>query len=246
MDLVRRIAYSLHRRLRVDTVDVEELQADGFEALVRAVRDYDPSKGPLIAYIVLRCRGAMIDGLRQRMLITRSDHAKGVAEPVLVSLEQSVGEDLRIEDQLADPDATTAEDVIEHVNSVAASEALPRELAALPKRYQRILRARFLLRRTQKEVAAAEGVSPSRIEQIERRSRRRLQRIPEIAEETPLTKKELKVLRLAAEGASADETARRLRKACDTVKTQRRAIIAKLRARNMINAVAIAYKRGLL
>jgi RNA polymerase sigma factor (sigma-70 family) len=246
MHLVRRVAYSLHRRLRVDTVDVEELQADGFEALVRAVRDYDPAKGPLIAYIVLRCRFAMIDGLRKRMLISRSDHAKGVAEPVVVSLEQSVGEDLRIEDQLADPDATTAEDVIERLNSAAPSEALPREFAVLPRRYQRILRARFLLHRTQREVAAAEGVSSSRIGQIEKRSRRRLQRVPEIAEQTPLTKKELKVLRLASEGASADETARRLRKALETVKTQRRAIIAKLRARNMINAVAIAHKRGLL
>ena len=57
---------------------------------------------------------------------------------------------------------------------------------------------------------------------------------------------ELKVLRLAAEGASSEETARRLRKASETVKSQRRAIIAKLRARNIINAVAIGYQRGLL
>ena len=53
-------------------------------------------------------------------------------------------------------------------------------------------------------------------------------------------------LRLAAEGASTEETARRLRKASETVKSQRRAIIAKLRARNIINAVAIGYQRGLL
>jgi RNA polymerase sigma factor (sigma-70 family) len=244
MDVVRRVSYSLRHRLPTEAVDLEELQADGFEALVRASRDYDRSKGPLIPYLVLRCRGAMIDGMRQRMLTSRSDRRRGIEEPVLVSLQQNVGDDRRVEDQLADPDATTAEDVIERVNAQANSE-LARELAALPRRYQRILRARFIQRRSRRDVAAAEGVSPSRIDQIERKSRRRLQHRPERGEK-PLTKKELKVLRLAAEGASIGETAKQLRKAHDTVKTQRHAVITKLRARNMINAVAIAYERGLL
>ena len=70
--------------------------------------------------------------------------------------------------------------------------------------------------------------------------------LDEDPEDEPLTEKELKVLRLAAEGATSAETARRLRKARETVKSQRRTVIAKLRARNMLNAVAIGYKRGLL
>jgi DNA-binding NarL/FixJ family response regulator len=142
---------------------------------------------------------------------------------------------------LADPDATTAEDVIERISATA----LGRELTALPKRYQRILRARFVLRRSQRAVASAEGVSSGRISQIEARIRDRLQPVAEVAEE-PLTTRELKVLRLAADGASTDETAKRLRKACDTVKDHRHAIIAKLQARNMVNAVSIGYRRGLL
>jgi RNA polymerase sigma factor (sigma-70 family) len=245
MEVVRRVARSLRRRLPPELVDLEELQADGFEALVRATRDYDPSKGPIVPYVVLRSRGAMIDGLRRRMLISKADRAQGVKEPVMVSLEQPIGDDLRVEDQLADPDATTAEDVIERVNSEANS-ALAHELRALPKRYQRILRARFIYRRSQRDVAAAEGISPSRIDQIQRKSRRLLQHVDQRAEPRPLTKKELKVLRMAAEGASIGETAIRLRKAHDTVKTQRRAVITKLQARNMVNAVAIAYQRGLL
>jgi RNA polymerase sigma factor (sigma-70 family) len=245
MDLVRRLACSLRRRLPQELVDLEELQADGFEALVRASRDYDPSKGPFVPYALMRCRGAMIDGLRRRMLTSRTDRERGVEEPKLVSLEQPVGDDVCIEDQLADPDATTAEDVIERVNAEARSD-LVRDLDRLPKRYQRILRARFVQRRSQREVAAAEGISPSRIDQIQRKSRRRLQRTAVRSEFRALTKKELKVLRLAAEGASIDETAKRLRKGRDTVKTQRHSVITKLNARNMTNAVAIAYARGLL
>src|SRR5438034_2557220 len=59
MGAVRQVARSLHSRLRADTIDLEELEADGFEALVRVIRDYDSSKGSLDRYIALRCRGAM-------------------------------------------------------------------------------------------------------------------------------------------------------------------------------------------
>jgi len=37
-----------------------------------------------------------------------------------------------------------------------------------------------------------------------------------------------------------------MRRGLETVKSQRCRIIAKLRARNMVNAVAISYQRGLL
>ena len=242
MGAVRQVARSLRSRLPADIVDLEELEADGFEGLARALRDYDPAKGPLLQYIGIRCRGAMIDGLRRRMLSTRTQRGNGVSEPLLISLEHTVADDLRIDEVLADPDATTAEDVIEHVSTEPVCSAL----AGLPKPHRRILFARFILRRSQEDVAAAEGVSRKTIAQCEVQIRRRLHDLNEQAEEQPLTAKELKVLRLAAEGASSDETARRLRKARETVKSQRRAVIAKLRARNIINAVAIGYQRGLL
>jgi RNA polymerase sigma factor (sigma-70 family) len=241
MGAVRQVARSLGSRLRADTVDLEELEADGFEALVRALRDYDPSKGSLNGYIALRCRGAMIDGLRRRMLSTRSQRANGVEEPTLLSLEHELGEDLRVAELVVDPHALTADDVIERVSSASACS----ELAGLPQPHRRIAFARFIQSRSQEEVAAAEGVSRKTIAECEDKVRRKLHQFDE-TEERPLTAKELKVLRLAAEGASSVETARRLSKAGETVKSQRRAIIAKLRARNIINAVAIGYQRGLL
>jgi RNA polymerase sigma factor (sigma-70 family) len=246
MDVVRGLARGLARRLRSDSIDIEECEADGFEALVKALRDHDTSKGPLMPYIVLRCRGAMIDGLRKKMLVSRNDQAKGVTEPEVISLEHEVEEGVRLLDVLPDPNAPTPGVARAHVTNIAA------EVAALPKRHQRILLMRFLQRRTQKETAVAAGVAPQTLAHIESRIRRRLRASAPLAKEDELpaddnlTAKELTVLRLAAEGASAAETATALCKAIETVKTQRSTIIAKLHARNMTNAVALSYQRGLL
>jgi RNA polymerase sigma factor (sigma-70 family) len=239
MDVVRRLARSLGRRLPAQAIDLEELEADGFEALVRAVRDYDDSKGPLIPYIILRCRGAMVDGLRRKMSTRHSAREKGVK---MLSLEHHMCEGVRLEERVADPHAATADDVIERVSSAD----LRPELAALPHRCRRIAFARFIQNRSREDVAAAEGISRGTVAQLELRIRRRLVDFGRSEDEAPLTPEELKVLRLAAEGASSDEIARRLRKAYETVKAQRRTIIAKLRARNIVNAVAIGYERGLL
>jgi RNA polymerase sigma factor (sigma-70 family) len=239
MDVVRRVARSLCRRLPAETVDLEELEADGFEALVRAERDYDSSKGPLVPYIILRTRGAMIDGLRRRALSRRNGNGQGSKQPLMVSLDHELREGLRVEDVVADPHAATADDVIARVISTESPE-----IAALPQRCRRIAFARFIMGRPREAVAAAEGISCNSVAKVENRIRRDLR--AEGEEEAPLTPKELKVLRLAAEGASSDETAKRLRKAYETVRAQRRVIIAKLRAKNIVNAVAIGYQRGLL
>jgi LuxR family maltose regulon positive regulatory protein len=62
----------------------------------------------------------------------------------------------------------------------------------------------------------------------------------------PLSEPELEVLRAAAEGLSAQETAERLFKSHHTIATQRRTIQAKLGARNVSHAVALAFRRKLL
>ncbi len=57
-----------------------------------------------------------------------------------------------------------------------------------------------------------------------------------------LTAPELEVLEAAADGLSAQETAERLVKSPHTVIAQRRAIQAKLGARNLSHAIALAYR----
>jgi DNA-binding CsgD family transcriptional regulator len=53
---------------------------------------------------------------------------------------------------------------------------------------------------------------------------------------------EFEVLRLTAAGHSGQEAAVELRRGRETIKTHRKAIIAKLGARNMPHAIAIAYE----
>jgi DNA-binding CsgD family transcriptional regulator len=62
----------------------------------------------------------------------------------------------------------------------------------------------------------------------------------------PLSIPELDVLRAAADGLSAKETAERLTKSEHTVIAQRRSVEAKLGARNLPHAIALAFRRRVL
>jgi len=70
--------------------------------------------------------------------------------------------------------------------------------------------------------------------------------LPQRLEGRPLSKQELEVLRAAAEGLSAKETAAKLVKSQHTVIAQRRAIQAKLGARNLAHAITLAFRRRVL
>ena len=62
----------------------------------------------------------------------------------------------------------------------------------------------------------------------------------------PLSTPEQAVLEAAAAGLSAKETADRLVKSEHTIVAQRRALEAKLGARNLPHAIALAFRYGLL
>jgi DNA-binding CsgD family transcriptional regulator len=62
----------------------------------------------------------------------------------------------------------------------------------------------------------------------------------------PLSGPELDVLHAAADGLSAKETAEKLVKSQHTVIAQRRAIQAKLGARNLTHAIALAFRARVL
>lgn len=61
-----------------------------------------------------------------------------------------------------------------------------------------------------------------------------------------LSNAEYDVLCLAADGNSAAETGALRRTSEETVKSQRKSLLAKLGARNMTEAVAIGFREGLL
>jgi len=62
----------------------------------------------------------------------------------------------------------------------------------------------------------------------------------------PLSPTQISILEGLAAGESLDQTGRRLFMSPQTVRTHRRALYAKLRARNAPQAVAIGYESGLL
>lgn len=70
--------------------------------------------------------------------------------------------------------------------------------------------------------------------------------IPRRIEGRALSMPELEVLRAAADGLSAKETAQKLVKSQHTVIAQRRTIRAKLGARNLPHAIALAFRRRVL
>jgi DNA-binding CsgD family transcriptional regulator len=70
--------------------------------------------------------------------------------------------------------------------------------------------------------------------------------LPRRLEGKPLTMPEIEVLQAAAEGLSAKETAEKLVKSQHTVIAQRRAIQAKLGARNLPHAIALGFRRHVL
>lgn len=61
----------------------------------------------------------------------------------------------------------------------------------------------------------------------------------------PLTDRQLEVLKLAAEGKSYTQIGKEMFIGYQTVKTHVHCILVKMGARNMVEAVAIAYKTGM-
>src|SRR5262249_49955683 len=150
MGVGREVARSLAGRLR-ECGDVEELDADGFEGLVKALDDYDSEKGPLVPYVVVRCRGAMIDGLRRKTMTSRRARASGVEEPQMLSLEHEVDGGLRLMDVIVDPTSPTPEETTVLTEPPAVRSAL----ASLPKRHQRLALFPFLPHRPRHDIAPA-------------------------------------------------------------------------------------------
>ena len=75
---------------------------------------------------------------------------------------------------------------------------------------------------------------------------RLLPRPTDKAEAPRVTRRELEVLQLIAEGMSTREISRRLWVTDETVKTHVRRLLDKLGARTRAQAVAVAYRRGVL
>ena len=76
--MVRSIAWQVSQRLP-RSVEVDELIGEGQLGLLRAARDYDPSKGAQFStYAYWRIRGAMLDWIRQQDWFAPADYHAGL------------------------------------------------------------------------------------------------------------------------------------------------------------------------
>ena len=260
--LVVTIAGRVHRRVPPH-VDRRDLVSSGMVGLLAAVDRYDPElPNVFAAYAAPRILGAIIDSLRTSDLVPRSVRERG-EEIQFLSLEQpvlrngmerpSVGE--TIPDASADDPAT----------SVVEQETVRAALRELSERERQIVALHYFSDMSFTSLADLAGVTPTRLRTIHAQAMIRLQQLLEEplepedealrerdgTEDTAsarevLTPAELDVLRAAAEGMSADETADQLTKSTGTIRTQRKSVLAKLQARNMAEAVWLGCKKGYL
>lgn len=263
--LVVSIAGRVHRRVP-SHVDRRDLVSSGMVGLLTAVDGYDPEfSNVFAAYAAPRILGAIIDSLRKSDFVPRSARERG-DDVQFLSLEQPMldngtgqerppmGE--TIADARAEDPATT---VVEHETVRAA-------IHKLSERERQIVALHYFGDVSFASLANLVGVTPTRLRAIHAQAMARLQQLLEeplplededaLYEENVteravpagdvLTPAELDVLRAAAEGMSADETADQLIKSAWTIRTQRKSLLAKLRARNMAEAVWLGCKLGYL
>jgi RNA polymerase sigma factor for flagellar operon FliA len=262
--LVVTIAGRVHRRLPPH-VDRRDLVSSGMVGLLAAVDGYDPEfPNFFAAYAAPRILGAIIDSLRESDLVPRSVRERG-DEIQFLSLEEptshngierpSVGETI--------PDARAADPA----TSVVEQETVRAALRKLSERERQIVALHYFSDMSFTSLADLAGVTPARLRTIHAQAMMRLQRLleePETLEayddampeqngkggtapaREVLTPAELDVLRAAAEGMSADETADQLIKSTGTIRTQRKSVLAKLQAKNMAEAVWLGCKKGYL
>ena len=236
---------------------LDDLEGDGFEALVRALDSFDPTRGvPPEGWIALKVRGAMIDGLRRRYPgpYRRRRQRERLGSVEFVSLDTPVGgaeAGLTLEETLTDIAAIPVEEQVEEREHLAAKRnRLRSALEKLSKREKRILLLRHVKEMSVAEVAACEGVTEDRVYKIECVARVKAggedPSAASSSDPSRLSKSELTVLQSAAAGDTILETAKRLRRSSETVKQHRSAVIRKLGARNMYHALSKAYQVGIL
>jgi RNA polymerase sigma factor (sigma-70 family) len=239
------------------TESIDDLEGDGYEALIHALSTFDPDNGASLAsWISLKVRGAMIDGLRRRQPgpYRRREERERLGSVEFVPLDAPVngggaGAELTLAEVLADREAVPVPELVEERELLAVKRRLVRRaLDNLTKREQRIMVMRHVEEMSTAEVALCEGLSEGRIHKIERfaQIKAAAAALAPAARVDGLSAPELEVLADAAAGATARETAKRLRRSAETIKTHRKAAIEKLGARNMCQAVSTAHRMGIL
>jgi RNA polymerase sigma factor (sigma-70 family) len=169
LDLVRRLARRLRRKLP-RYAELEELEADGYVALVEAAQLFDASRGvPFRGYANWRIKWAMLDGMRMRNQVRR-----GQRQPQIQSLSTLVrsgsGSQVTLEQLLEAPQEPGAA----KLEMLDEAERILKELTLIER--QRLFDI-YVHGKQQTEIARQLKISTSAVSQQMRTIHRRVDQI---------------------------------------------------------------------
>ncbi|RMG40808.1 MAG: sigma-70 family RNA polymerase sigma factor [Candidatus Dadabacteria bacterium] len=88
--LVKKIAASLVKRMKLPKDEFEEYEAAGYLGLVEAASRYSPQAGDFASFAFMRIRGAIIDDIRKRSDLKRDNYHRMKALSAANDLRQEV------------------------------------------------------------------------------------------------------------------------------------------------------------
>jgi len=166
-----RLVAHIAKKYRTAGRDMDDLVSIGTIGLIKAVNTYDPVKNIKLATYAARC-------IQNEILMSIRSGRKQRHE---VSMDEPIGTDNEgNEISLADVLGSGQDEVVESVDLRIQTERLARFVRCLPARERQVITMRYGLggtrRMTQKEAAAALGISRSYVSRIEKRALERLNR----------------------------------------------------------------------
>lgn len=157
-------------------VEFEDLEHEGYFALLDAVNAFDESRGyKLSAYLQYPCRNrfnAAVGMRTRRQAMEPLNNADSLNRPI-----SGEDNDAQLQDIVADPDSSTPfEEATERIWREQLRAALDECLARLPKNQEEVIRGRFYHGLTLKEIAAAGGFTFQWSKSLEQQALRDLRR----------------------------------------------------------------------
>jgi RNA polymerase sigma factor (sigma-70 family) len=245
------------RAVRGTNIEQEDMAQVARLGLVKAVNDYDPSKSD--RGIRGWCKWLMNCEIREhlrkfgpyeRQVLRPGEDASGERRPEVSSLNKIVpGGDMETEliDMLEAPEATT--DDREFLRGVISSSGLtPLE--------NNVLFLYYVADELVSVTAERMGCTTQYVDKVKQRAlckvRDKMLSMSELTEDVarpagpPIPRRQQEVLSLAAEGLSSDETGKHLGIGVESVKTYRKQVIKTLGAKNIVHAIAIGFRKGIL